>query len=142
MKLTIDIITQEKHVLTKEIDRLVAPADQGEVTILPKHIPLFTKLSDGVVILINDHQKEEIAILGGFMDVAPNSKVTILSDAAVHADDINIVKAQAAKKAAEETLKHKVSKVEFKQAEASLRRAILELKVARRRAPRQTPQSQ
>ena len=67
------------------------------------------------------------------MDVAPGNKVTILADSAIRADDINLAKAEAARKKAEEALSNKQSEVEFKQAEASLRKAILELKVARRR---------
>lgn len=135
----LEVITQEKHVLSQTVDQLTAPGIEGEVTILPDHIPLFTRLSDGIITLFKKGQKDELAILGGFMDVGPNSHVTILADAAIHADDINVAKAEAAKKRAEKTMKQKVSEVDFKVAEAELRRALLELKTAKRRKSR--PQS-
>ena len=132
----LEIITQEKHVLSDEVSQLTTPAIMGDVTILPNHIPLFTRLKDGIIYYKKGDVESELAILGGFMDVAPHSKVTILADAAIRADDINIAKAEAAKKAAEETMKQKVSEVEFKLAEADLRRALLELKVAKKRKAR------
>lgn len=140
--LNLEIITQEKHVLSATVSKLIAPASMGEVTILPKHIPLFTRLNDGIITYYEHDVPQELAILGGFMDVGLNNQVTILADAAINVDDINIAKAEAAKKQAEETMKHKVSEVEFKVAEASLRRSLLELKVARHRRIRQIPQSQ
>jgi len=135
-KLSLSIISQEGPLLTTEVDQVNAPAEMGEVTILPGHIPLFTKLRDGVVIIKTDGKEEEFAIVGGFMDVGPNSQITILSDAAVRAGDINIAKAQEAVKRAEEDMKVKASEISFKEAEASLRKALLELRVAGRRQPK------
>jgi F-type H+-transporting ATPase subunit epsilon len=140
--LDLEIITQEKHVLSATVKKIIAPASEGEVTILPKHIPLFTRLKDGIITYYKDNTPHELAILGGFMDVGPNNKVTILANAAINADNINIAKAEAARKQAEDTMNQKVSEVEFKVAEASLRRSLLELKVARRRRTRQIPQNQ
>ena len=71
----------------------------------------------------------------GFIDVSPNNKVTILADSAVRADDIDIKKAQDAKRRAEKMLldKERLSKTEILSADASLRKAVLELKVGRRK---------
>jgi F-type H+-transporting ATPase subunit epsilon len=132
-KISLDIISQEKKLLTAEVDSITAPASCGDVTILPQHIPLFTKLNDGVIMIKNNGAIDEFAVLGGFMDVGPDSKVTILADAAVRADDINIAKAEEAKRVAEEVMKNKESEISFKEAEASLRKALLELKVANKR---------
>lgn len=138
--ITLEIISQEKHLATMEVDEVNAPTTSGEVTILPHHIPLFTKLVDGVIITKTKDKTEEFAILGGFMDVGPDSKVTILADAAVRTDDINVAKAEEAKRLAEEAMKNRGSEIEFKEAEASLRKALLELKVAtRRRQSRDLP---
>lgn len=136
MHIDLEIITQEKHLLTAKVDQITAPAVAGEVTILPDHIPLFTKLDDGLITYRIGQETHEYAILGGFMDVAPNSKVTILADSAIRADEINLAKAEEAKTKAEEIMKTKQSDVEFKLAEASLRKALLELKVAKKRNPR------
>jgi F-type H+-transporting ATPase subunit epsilon len=132
MHLTLEIVTQEKHLLTEEIDQLTAPSAAGEVTILPNHIPLFTRLQDGVIRYKIGSLFVEYAVLGGFMDVAPGNKITILADSAVRTDKINIAKVEAAKAKAEEAMANRQSEFEFKQAEASLRKALLELKAARR----------
>jgi len=131
-KIKLDIISQEKHLLSKEVDQVTAPASQGEVTILPSHIPFFTKLNDGIVVIKTNNIEEDFAILGGFIDVGPNSTVTIMADAAFAADSINEAKALEAKKQAEIALSQKQSEIDFRQTEASLRKAILELKLARR----------
>jgi F-type H+-transporting ATPase subunit epsilon len=136
MKLKLDIISQEKHLFSEEVDQLTAPALEGEVTILPNHIPLFTRLGDGVVVIKKDGKFDEFAILGGFMDVGPQNQVTILADAAFNTAEVNEAKALEAKRQAEISLKQKQNEVEFRQAEASLRKAVLELKVARRRSSR------
>lgn len=140
--ITLQIISQEKHLATLEVDQVTVPTTTGEITVLPNHIPLFTKMTDGVVVAKTGDKFDEFAVLGGFMDVAPDSKVTILADAAIKADDINAAKAQEAKRIAEETMKNKTSEIAFKEAEASLRKAVLELRVAgsRRRQPRELPQ--
>jgi len=138
-KIKLEIITQERHVLSKKIDRISAPAVMGEVTILPKHIPLFTRLQDGIVTLFEGSNTEEFAILGGFMDVGPNNKVTVMADAAINADNINVAKAEQAITNAKKTMEQKTNEVDFKIAEASLRRSMLELKVARRQRRRQNP---
>lgn len=137
MPLTLDIITQEKQVLSETVDALVAPAVMGEVTILPSHIPLFTKLNDGVVKIKKGSVWSEFAVSGGFMDVGPSGTVTILADSATRSDDINLAATEAAIAAAQETMKNKQSEIEYKMAESSLRKALLELKVVRKRQPQQ-----
>ncbi|OGV95829.1 ATP synthase F1 subunit epsilon [Microgenomates group bacterium RBG_16_45_19] len=132
MQLKLDIITQEKHLLSDTVDQITAPAATGEVTILPNHIPLFTRLNDGIIRYRKGTTAIEYAVLGGFMDVAPGSHVTILADSAIRSADINLAKAEAAKAKAEAALQNKQSEVEFKLAEAALRKALLELKAARR----------
>jgi F-type H+-transporting ATPase subunit epsilon len=131
-QLQLEIISQEKHLLSKSVLQVTAPASVGEVTILPGHIPFFTRLNDGIVIIKTDSGEEDFAILGGFMDVGPDSTVTIMADAAFSADSINEAKALEAKKQAEIALEQKQSEIDFRQTEASLRKAILELKLARR----------
>lgn len=137
-KINLDIITQERHVLSEVVDQVTAPAVIGEVTILPGHIPLFTKLDDGIIRIKTGDKVDELAVLGGFMDVGPNNTVTIMTDAAIRADDVNLVKTEEAKAKAEEALQNKQSEVEFRQAESSLRKALLELKVANRRRSQST----
>jgi F-type H+-transporting ATPase subunit epsilon len=139
-QLILDIITQEKQLYSDKIDKVSAPAVMGEVQILPGHIPLFTRLEDGILKIWKSSSYQEFALVGGFMDVAPGDKVTIMADMALLAESANEAQALKAKQKAEEAMKQKVSEIEFKTAEASLRKALMELRVAqRRRAVRQTP---
>jgi F-type H+-transporting ATPase subunit epsilon len=138
-KLHLDIITQEKQLYSGEIDKVSAPAVLGEAQILPGHIPLFTRLDDGILKIWQKDSYRELAIVGGFMDVAPGDKVTIMADSAILAESANEAKALVAKEKAEAALKEKVSEIQFKTVEASLRKALMELKVARRKSSSQLP---
>ncbi len=131
--LQLDIITQEKPTFSGQIEALSAPATEGEVTILPNHIPLFTKLNPGEVKILQKDRWTNLAVAGGFMDVAPGSKVTILADSAVRIEEINVARAEEARKKAEERLRERqLSQREFALATADLKRAVLELSVARK----------
>lgn len=132
-QINLDIITQERHTFQGQVDAVTAPATMGEVTILPGHIPLFTKLNPGELKLLSKGRWQILAIAGGFMDVAPKNSVTILADSAARIEEINVAKAEAAKRKAEETLKQQqLSQKEYAVATSQLRRAVLELNVARK----------
>ncbi|MDQ3008568.1 MAG: ATP synthase F1 subunit epsilon [bacterium] len=131
-KLTLTVVSQEKQLLTTTVDSLTAPASEGEVTILPEHVPVFTRLSSGVLTYREGKTETEIVVSKGFMDVGPNNEVMVIVDTATHARDISLEKAEAAIKAAEETMSRTEDQRELLLAEASLKQAMLELKVARR----------
>lgn len=141
--LQLTIVTQEKLLLEHEAESLTVMTASGEITVLPGHVPLFTRLSDGELIyrwteggkLIAD----SYAISGGFLDVDPAGKITVLADHAIRADDISEAKAEEARRMAEESMKNRESEVQFRLAEASLRRALLELQVAQRKKSRGAP---
>jgi len=100
--LKFEITTPKKTVLTDEILQLTVPTKSGEITILPGHIPLISSLSPGVLEVKNkDGEIEIMAVSGGFVEVMPG-RVIILSDIAEKAPDIDIEKAEEAKKRAEE----------------------------------------
>lgn len=100
--LQFEITTPERTVITEEAFRLTVPAKQGEITILPDHIPLISSLDPGIIEVKNKNEKIEImAISGGFVEVMPD-KVIILSDTAEKAAEIDIEKAEEARKKAEE----------------------------------------
>lgn len=131
------IVTQEKQLLEASVSSVTVMTTEGEITVLPSHIPLFTKLADGELIYRweegGKQNKGSLAISGGFLDVSPNDEVTILADHAIRSEDISEAKAEEAKKLAEEAMQNKQSEREFRLAEASLRRALTELQVAQRR---------
>ena len=129
--LILDIVTQEKRLLTVETARVTVETQMGEITILPGHIPLLAKLKEGLLRFEDAKGNEDIvAIFGGFLEVDSEGKVSILADSAVRALDIDLAKVQRAEKEAKVTLADKTREIEFAQAEAALKRTWLELKAA------------
>lgn len=133
--LTLDIVTQEKRLLTLEVKSLTIDTVEGEVTILPNHEALLTRLPEGLLRYLDQKdQSDVIAIFGGFLEVDHENKVTVLADSAVRASDLDLAKIEKAKEVAQETLKDKAREVEFAGAEAALRRTYLEMKALKRGA--------
>lgn len=134
--LHLTIVTQERELLEQEVVAIIVMTATGEITILPGHIPLFTRLQDDELKYRPATHPEElvtVALTGGFMDVDPQGRVTVLADYAIRAEDIDEAKAEEARRQAEEAMKSKESEAEFRLAEASLRRALTELRTVRRR---------
>lgn len=129
--LTLDIVTQEKRLLTVETSRVTVETEMGEITILPGHIPLLAKLKEGLLRYEDGKANEDIiAIFGGFIEVDATGKVSVLADSAVRAVDIDLAKVERAKTEAEATLRDKTKEQEFALAEAALKKTWLELKAA------------
>lgn len=132
MKLILDIVTPTKPLVqNEEIDEITLPTVEGEITILPNHLDLLTKLSPGEATVHKGKTTEHFAVTGGFLEVSAN-KVTLLADYAVRAQDIEVAKAEEAKNRAQKAISEKESQKDFAQAEADLRRAIIELKVGQK----------
>ena len=139
MPIRCEIVSQDRPVFEGDVDIVVAPGADGEMGILPHHAPLLTTLKHGEL-RVRHHGREEVfAIAGGVMEVRPDI-VTVLADAAEHADEIDVARAEEARKRAEESLRAgpPVGSEAFLAAEMALRRSNLRLQVAqrRRRAPR------
>jgi F-type H+-transporting ATPase subunit epsilon len=125
-------------VFSDEVSALIAWGVEGQLGILPHHAPLMTMLQPGDLMIRKDKEEEYLAISGGFLEVRPD-KVIILADACERVDEIDIARAEEAKKRAQETLKVAPLTVDAAVAEAALRRSIARLKVAerkRRKPPR------
>lgn len=131
--LNLTIVTQEKELANAQVVSVRLMTSEGEVTILPGHIPLFTKLADGELIAKTASETLSFAISGGFLDVSPKGDVVILADHAIRSDDINVAMAEEARQKAQEALHNQQSQRDFMLAEASLRQALNELKIANRR---------
>lgn len=132
-----EIITPEKIVFQEEVDEITAPTATGEITILPNHVGLLTKIVPGELTIKKGTQTRFFAVTGGFLEVEKD-KITILADYAVRSEEIEVAAAIEAQKRAERLMKEakeKASEKDFALAEGELRRAILELKVAHRRRP-------
>lgn len=131
-KLKVEIITAERIVLQDDVDMVVAPGAEGELGILPHHVPLLTSLHVGELRLKKGQEETSLAITGGFLEVQPD-RVVVLADAAERAEEIDIARAEMAKKRAEERLAQQVSEVDLARAEASLARSLVRLKIAEKR---------
>ncbi len=131
MNLQLEIITPDKVVLKDSVDEIVVPTKNGEITILPNHTPLLTKMKEGELVIKKSQKVLYFAILGGFLEVQ-NNNVNILADYAVRAEDIEVAKAKEAEERAKNAMRQKANLRDFAMAEGELRKAILELKVARR----------
>jgi F-type H+-transporting ATPase subunit epsilon len=126
----LDIVTAERAVFSGEVDEVVAPGVAGQLGILPHHAPLMTILQAGELVVKKGGKDEIMAISGGFLEVRPD-RVIILADAAERAEEIDIARAEAAKKRAEERLRErKAAGMEQAALEAALQRALTRLSVA------------
>ena len=131
-KLLFDIVTAERLVSSEEVDVLVAPGIDGELAILPHHVPLLTVLKPGEIRVVNGGEERSIAVSGGFLEVI-GDKVTVLADSAEHGEEIDLERAEAALKRAEERVTSAAGQQNLERALASMRRSQARLKVARRR---------
>lgn len=131
-KLSLKVVSQERSLLTASVDSVTAVTTEGEITMLPGHIPLFTKLDTGELIYRQDKQEHSIIISKGFLTLTTNDEVTVMADTAVDEREVSMKKAEEAMKQAKETLQASDDQRERIMAEAALRRALLEIKIAQR----------
>ncbi len=135
-KLTIELVTAERLVLTQEADIVIAPGTEGTIGILPKHAPLVTTLNPGVLTLRNDGEEQVLAVGGGFLQVY-RDRVLILADAAERSDELDEERAEQARRQAEAALKEAANNpLQAEAARIALRRSLVRLNVARRRKSR------
>jgi F-type H+-transporting ATPase subunit epsilon len=134
-KLNLEIVTAERLVYSDEVNAVVAPGVVGQLGILPNHAPLMTMLEPGELLIRKNGQETYLAISGGFLEVLEN-KVVILADTAERADEIDITRAEEAKRRAQERLEQHQLGVDMIRAEAALKRSLTRLKVAERRRKR------
>lgn len=139
-KLQVELVTAEGRVLSEEADFVLAPGVEGDLGVLPQHIPLLTPLRNGVVTVRNDDTEHVLAVSGGFLEILPD-KVTILADAAERAEDIDETRAEEARKKAQDLLNQDATDPD---AVSALERAVMRLHVAeiRRRRPGHSPPPQ
>jgi F-type H+-transporting ATPase subunit epsilon len=128
----LDIVTLERVVVSQDVDYVSAPGIDGVLGILPRHEPLLTALTFGELRYKKGGEEFSFAIGGGFMEVRPD-KVTVLADSADHPEEIDEAAAEEARKRARELLAQKPeSDAEAALLEHALRRAELQLRVARK----------
>jgi F-type H+-transporting ATPase subunit epsilon len=135
MTIKLEIVTAERVVFSDEVDIIIAPGREGVLGILPHHSPLMTTLSPGELVARKSDEEYSLAISGGFLEVRPD-RVVVLADSAERAEEIDIARAEDAKRTAKEKITTSSSQTEIAQAEAALRRALARIEVADRRKKR------
>jgi F-type H+-transporting ATPase subunit epsilon len=132
----LDIVTAEKSIYSEDVDMVVAPGVQGQLGILPHHAPLMTMLEPGELIVKKGGDEFYLAVSGGFLEVRPD-RVIVLADSAERAEEIDIARAEEARKRAEKKLEERYTPgVDAARAEAALRRSLIRLRIAERRRKR------
>ncbi len=138
----LDVLTVERTVLSADVRSIVLPAAEGEISVLPGHLPLVAMLKAGELVAHTGTDAYYLAISGGFVRVMPDS-ATVLADAGERAEEIDIYRAEQAKGRAQQLLEAGAPDVDLATAEAALRRAVARIFVAekhrRRRTTRMAP---
>jgi F-type H+-transporting ATPase subunit epsilon len=133
MPLQLEIVTPEKLAFEDEVDSVVLPGSEGELGVLPHHAPLISTLGAGELRLRKGGQEESFAIMGGFLQVLPD-KVVVMAEMADMASDIDLEKAQEARRQAEQALESGyVEGADLSAARAALQAALIRIRVAERR---------
>lgn len=129
------VISPQKKVLETECESVTLPTEDGQITVLPKHMAIFSLLKAGEVRVKTKDEEIVLAVGGGFVNVG-NDLITLMAEFGVRSDEIDEEKVNEAKKRAEEILKSKADERESALAQASLARSLLELKIAQKRKNR------
>ena len=133
MSLLLEIVTPEKLAYRDQVDEVLVPGSDGQLGILPHHTPLITTLGVGELRIRKGNAEEYFAIVGGFLQVRPD-KVVVMAETADVASEIDLERAQQARKDAEAALSTAyVEAADVAAARAALERALLRIRVAERR---------
>jgi len=133
MPLQLEIVTPERQVYSDTVDSVQLPGSEGELGVLPHHAPLVSTLGVGELRFRKDGIEESFAIVGGFLQVRPD-RVVVLAETADLASDIDLEKAQEARREAERALETGFHEgADLSAARAQLQQALLRIRVAERR---------
>ena len=130
-KLSLEIVTPDRSLVREEVDEVQVPGSEGYLGILPGHTPLLATLAVGELWYRKGQEKHYLAIAGDFLEVLPD-RVTILAQTAELAQDIDIVRAESAKKRAEERIARPEAGMDLERARLALLRSLIRLQVASR----------
>ena len=130
--LRVEVVTGEREVLVEDdVDMVVAPGVEGQLGILPRHAPLITTLLPGELRISKGGNEQVLAVGGGFLEVGP-TRVMVLADTAEHAEEIDLARAEEARRRAEAALANRRGDIDPAQMQAMMRRSVVRLRVAQR----------
>ena len=132
--LRLEIVTPEKLAYSDDVDSVVLPAVEGEMGVLPMHIPLMTMIKPGELLVKKGHEEKVLAVGEGFVTINQTS-VRVLTDMAIEWEAIDESAAEAAVKRAQEAVaaKHELGGEESAAVQAALAKSLAQLRVKRRR---------
>ncbi|CAJ2376817.1 MAG: F0F1 ATP synthase subunit epsilon [Gammaproteobacteria bacterium] len=124
----VEIVSAEQEIWSGEGAMVFAPGESGELGIAPRHTPLLTRLKPGDVRVQQENGEEQFFfITGGLLEVQPHV-VTILSDTAIRAADLDQAAAEESRRRAQEAMRDKGTEMEYAQAKAELASAMAQLR--------------
>src|SRR5467141_5083252 len=128
-EIQLKIVSADRSLVNEQVDEVQIPGADGYLGILPGHTPLLTTLQVGTLWYRQGQEKHYLAIAFGFAEVQPD-RVTILAQIAEKADEIDVARAEAAKRRAEERLARPTIDIDFERARLSLLKSLIRLQVA------------
>jgi F-type H+-transporting ATPase subunit epsilon len=131
----LEITTAERQVYADDVNSVTVPGIEGVLGILPHHAPLMTMLMPGELAVKKANEEIYMAVTGGFLEVRPE-KVIVLADACERCEEIDLNRAEDARRRAQERLKSMTPGVDHTRAEAALLRSLIRIKVAQRMTKR------
>ncbi len=133
MPILLEIVTPERLAYSDEVDSVQIPGSEGELGILPHHAPLVANLGIGELTIRKGDSEESFAVVGGFVQVRPD-KVVVMAETADMASEINLQRAEQARREAERVLETGFHEgADLAAARAALQQALLRIRVAERR---------
>jgi F-type H+-transporting ATPase subunit epsilon len=128
--LLLEVVTPQHLLVHEEVTEMMAPGQEGYFGVLPGHTPLLAALKIGELIFWKGREEHHVAVSGGYAEVRPD-RVTILADAAERAEAIDVQRAEAARRRADERLRAwGDEQTDFARAQAAVQRALMRLDVA------------
>ena len=127
----VEIVSAEKEIFSGKATMLFAPAIEGEIGVAPGHTPMVSLLGPGEVRVQRDDEESSYYVSGGLIEIQP-TVVTVLSDTAMRAEDLDEEAASKAKLQAEEALKGEGSSMNYAKARAELAETVAQIKTIQR----------
>jgi len=132
MTMHLNIVSAENEIYSGTITQVFAPAEMGEVGVMPRHAPMLSTLKPGVVRVIpQEGEEQSFYVSGGILEIQPHV-VTILSDTALRAADIDESAALEAKSRAESAMKDKASEMDYAKAKSELIEAVAQIEALKK----------
>ena len=129
--LKLEIVTPDAKTYSEDVEMVTLPASEGEMGILPQHVPLMTQIVPGEIVVRKEGRDFFLAVGEGFVEIT-GERVAIMTDMAIRAENIDEAKAEEARQRAEARLAEKLDDTEAAMVSAALAHSLAQLKVKRR----------